>query len=111
MELEDGFDGGVEGAGDAEGQDERGDVFVGFEGDDGLTGDADSVGEILLRHPVVFKASALTRFVMVVVGSLLIGRLLAVEEEDEQRAGDPEGEGSNGDDGGNDVDGDGGAAL
>jgi hypothetical protein len=48
--LEDLLEGNAEDMGDAEGDFERGRVFVAFDGDDGLAGDVDEVGEVLLGH-------------------------------------------------------------
>ena len=48
--LEDLFEGEIEDVGDAEGDFERGRVLVAFDGNDGLAGDVDEVGEALLRH-------------------------------------------------------------
>ena len=44
------FEREIEDVGDAEGDFERRRVFVAFDGDDGLAGDVNEVGEGLLRH-------------------------------------------------------------
>ena len=48
--LEDLVYGNVEGLRDSKGQGQRGGVFAGLDGDDGLAGNADLVGQLLLGH-------------------------------------------------------------
>lgn len=48
MEYEELVDRGLEGGGDAQREEERGVVIALLEGDDGLAGDADGVGKLLL---------------------------------------------------------------
>jgi hypothetical protein len=46
----------AQGSGDAEGDFERRGVFVGFNGVNGLAGDADLIGELLLRESALLLA-------------------------------------------------------
>ena len=48
--LEDLFEGNVEDVRYAEGDFQRRGIFIAFDRDNGLTGDGDVIGELLLRH-------------------------------------------------------------
>jgi hypothetical protein len=56
MEAKDLVQRAAQGSGDAEGDFERRGVFVGFNGVNGLAGDADLIGKLLLRESALLLA-------------------------------------------------------
>ena len=58
LKGEDVFNAGVEHPGDAKGQFQRWKVLGVLDGNDGLAGDTDAVGQVFLRHFVMFETEA-----------------------------------------------------